>query len=415
MPKLYPLEKIIEFANQGNPEFQHRLARRHLARTKDYGEAKKWLELAADQGYAPALIDLGHSYFIGKYTEKDAEKGERYFRLAIAQGDSKAMLQLGRIYWYGNYVPKNEEEALKLWRQSAELGNAGALSALGKCYLRGDGLEQNYDEAFKCFVAADDKDMLGTCYLHGWGVKRDVNKTIELWSDFAESYHSHGMYETLWHLLIDGIEMEPDYERGFYWLNYAAYADEGDPEGGDYNARYELARCYYEGKGTGKDVKRALKLFRSTIELFYRYDGAASVSAEPDRIINARRILVKHGYKSEINKLKKAAENGDAKAAEILREFEIDFDIPKPTPMVTVEVKEIPVAQGKPMRESPINIAVGDKVLHKIFGEGYVCESEDGNILVEFASVGKKKFLNPEAFIKGFLNYGPSTFGCKIK
>jgi TPR repeat protein len=313
------------------------------------------------------------------------------------------MFELGSIYWNGYYIPKNTEEALKLWRQSAEIGNSVALSALGTCYLRGEGLEQNYDEAFKCFVEADDKDMLGTCYLHGWGVKRDVNKTIELWSDFAESYHSHGMYETLWHLLIDGIEMEPDYERGFYWLNYAAYADEGDPEGGDYNARYELARCYYEGKGTRKDVKRALKLFRSTIELFYRYDGAASVSAEPDRIINARRILVKHGYKSEINKLKKAAGNGDAKAAEILREFEIDFDIPKPTPMVTVEVKEIPVAPEKTMRESPINIAVGDKVLHKTFGEGCVCESDDGYICVEFASVGQKKFLNPEAFNNEFL------------
>jgi TPR repeat protein len=347
---------------------------------------------------------LGYFYLTESYAQKDIAKGERYFRSAIEQGDSTAMFQLGSIYWNGYYIPKNTEEALKLWRQSAELGNGGALSALGTCYLRGEGLEQNYDEAFECFVEADDKDMLGTCYLHGWGVKRDVNKTIELWSDFAESYNSHGLYEALWHLLIDGIEMEPDYERGFYWLNYAAYADEGDPEGGDYNARYELARCYYEGKGTRKDVKRALKLFRSTIELFYRYDGSASVSAEPDRIINARRILVKHGYKSEINKLKKAAENGDAKAAEILREFEIDFDIPKPTPMVTVDVKETPVAPAKPMREPPINIAVGDKVLHKTFGEGCVCESNDGYICVEF-DIGKKKFLNPEAFNKGFLKF----------
>ena len=85
-----------------------------------------------------------------------------------------------------------------------------------------------------------------------------------------------------------------------------------------------------------------------------------------------------------------------------MREFEIDFDIPKLTPMVTVEVKEIPVAPGKPKRESPINIAVGDKVLHKTFGEGCVCESDDGYICVEFA-IGKKKFLNPEAFNNEFL------------
>ncbi len=395
------IEEIIEKANLGDAEAQYSLGKAYLSGRhieRDCITAVKWLKSSAAQGNEDAMISLGMCYMRGNGVEKNVLEGIKLWTMAADLGNKKAMINLASLYYNGSYgFDVDYNEAFK-WYTKAD-----CKSGMGECYLYGYGVDQNYDEAFKCFVAADDKRMLGECYLHGWGVKRDVNKTIELWSDFAESYYSHGMYETLWHLLIDGIEMEPDYERGFYWLNYAAYADEGDPEGGDYNARYELARCYYEGKGTRKDVKRALKLFRSTIELFYRYDGSASVSAEPDRIINARRILVKHGYKSEINKLKKAAENGDAKAAEILREFEIDFDIPKPTPMVTVDVKEIPVAPAKPMREPLINIAVGDKVLHKTFGEGCVCESDDGYICVEFAA-GKKKFLNPEAFNDGFLS-----------
>ena len=441
MSKLYPLEKIIEFANQGNPEFQHRLARHHLARTKDYGEAKKWLELAADQGYAPALIDLGHSYFIGKYTEKDAAKGEKYFRLAIAQGDSKAMLQLGNIYWYGEYVPKNEEEALKLWRQSAELGNVAALVRLGMCYLYGNGLDQNYEEAFKCYLAADDKEMLGTCYLKGWGVDRNVEKTIELWESACEERtRYYAVMFLLAHLYGDGIEMEPDYKKALYWWDELAHNDSGEflQDGAFAEAVYQIACCFYEGKGFKKNLKSALRYFKSTIDVFYdqepdiyfhefdperhvvilrsyEKDEKCFISQEPDFIIHARKILIKHGQKSIINKTKKAAQLGDVKAAEILNEFGIEYIIPKQPEPVIPEVKQDPVVKAEPKREPPVPVFVGDLLYHKNFGEGVVCEVDDDRICVEFASVGKKKFLNPEAFNKGFLSDRLDTFGCKIK
>ena len=426
MYKSYTLEEKIELANQGNPEFQHRLARHHLAITKDYSEAKKWLELAADQGYSPALIDLGYFYLTEKYTEKDTEKGEGYFRLAIAKGDSNAMLMLGYIYWHGDYVPENKGEALRLWRQSAELGNGGALRALGKCYLYGNVVEKNYDEAFRCFVAADDKLMLGECYLNGFGVERDIERTIELWKEGAE-LPSYTYIEKLAHLYGDGIDMVPDHEKALNWWFEMVHEDDEDGKiKGSVEAMYQIACHYYEGKGIKKSVTKALKWFKHAIDMLYLDDGIARyekydrelhdmvypsykvdnkcyISQEPDFIIHARKILIKHGCKSIINKTKKATENGDLKAAEILREFEIDFDVPKPTPTIVVETKEEAAVPEKPKREPPINIAVGDKVLHKTFGEGCVCESEDGYILVEFASVGEKKFLNPEVFSQGFL------------
>ena len=66
MSKHYPLEKTIEFANQGNPEFQHRLARHHLARTKDYGEAKKFAAIVERQKTNP--IDI--SVYLSERTER---------------------------------------------------------------------------------------------------------------------------------------------------------------------------------------------------------------------------------------------------------------------------------------------------------------------------------------------------------
>ena len=42
MYKHYDLETIITRAEQGEAEFQYRLGRHHLARTKNYNEAEKW-------------------------------------------------------------------------------------------------------------------------------------------------------------------------------------------------------------------------------------------------------------------------------------------------------------------------------------------------------------------------------------
>ena len=397
----YNIDEIIEKANNGDAEAQYQLGRQYLVGRlidKNPVKAIKWIRLAAEQGNEDAIIDLGWYYIWGKICDKNIPEGLRLLKSVADRGNREAMNRLADFYRAGSVygIDVDYAEAFK-WYTAAD-----NKSRIGECYLYGRGVEQDYKMAVKYFVEADDKDMLGECYLHGWGVEKNVDKTIELWESISE-HTSHIINDKLLHLYLDGDFIEPNYEKAFWLLNNEAFREDGDPDGGSYEARYELARCYYEGKGVKKDTKLALKLFRSTIELFYRYDGSASISEEPDCILNARRILVKHGYKSEINKLKKAAENGDAKAAEILREFEIDFDIPKIAPVVTVEVKEIPVAPEKPKREPPIDIAVGDTVLHKTFGEGCVCESDDGYICVEFASVGQKKFLNPEAFNKEFL------------
>jgi hypothetical protein len=164
-----------------------------------------------------------------------------------------------------------------------------------------------------------------------------------------------------------------------------------------------LACCYYEGKGIKQDVRRALKLFRSTIELFNKYEGNSSISNEPDYITKSRQILVNNGYKSEVNKLKKAAEQGDKKAIGILEEAGIEFVAPKHSTTIPNKVADEPIMRETPKRELPIDIIVGENVTHKTLGDGIVRESNDGYICVEFAA-GKKKFLNPEAFNDGFLS-----------
>ena len=151
MSKHYPLETVIEFANQGNPEFQHRLARHHLARTKDHGEAKKWLELAADQGYVPALVDLGDIYLSDKYGIKNLDKAEQYFLKASELGGSDDMDKIGGAY----YRYRHYNEAIKWLTLSAEQGNAWAQLDLGHLYQYNKKV-RNFDEAIKWLTLAAD-------------------------------------------------------------------------------------------------------------------------------------------------------------------------------------------------------------------------------------------------------------------
>lgn len=383
MYKHYDLETIITRAELGEAEFQYRLGRHHLARTENYTEAMKWFNLAANQGDVSAMIDLGRIYLHDKYGVKDLDKAEQYFQKASELGGTEAMNKIGGEYYcYGNYneaikwfkasnnykslgdfyfhgygFDQNYEEAFKCYLK------AKAHYQLGECYLYGYGVDQNYDEAFKCYLASGDKDMLGECYLHGFGVERNVEKTIELWQSASEERCRY--YEImlkLAHLYGDGIEMPPDYEKAYYWWCELAHNDGGEfgQEGAWPEAMYQLACYNYEGKGVKKSIKRALKFFKYTIDLFYnmkclfwteynrdkhaietitpKIEGDITISDEPDFIVHARKVLVKHGHKSIINKTKKAAQNGDEKAAEILNEFGIEYDTPKLTEVVAPEV-----------------------------------------------------------------------------
>jgi len=452
MYKCYNLETIIARAEQGEAEFQYRLGRHHLARTQNYSEAMKWLNLAANQGDVSAMIDLGGIYLRDKYGVKDLDKAEQYFQKASELGGTEAMNKIGGAY----YGVRNYNEAIKWFKASnnySRLGDfyfhgygfdqnyeeafkcylkAKAHYKLGTCYLYGYGVDQNYDEAFKSYLASGDKDMLGECYLHGWGVERNVNKTIELWEAATEERcRYYDVMLKLGHLYGDGIEMEPNYEKALNWWYQLAENDSGEfgQEGAWAEAMYQLACYYYEGKGVKKSMKWALKYFKYTIDLFYdkqdqgrvwwteynrdkhaielishKIEGDITISDEPDFIIHARKVLVKHGCKSVINKTKKAAQNGDETAIKILKEFGIEFVVPVVPETVVEEAEAETVLVEVAKREPPIELTVGEIVTHRIFGEGCVCEAEDGVVYVEFPSVGKKKFLNPEAFYGGYLS-----------
>jgi TPR repeat protein len=87
-------------------------------------EAHDWIKRAADQDYAPGLVNLaGHG--LGSEV-LDLVKLVEGHKRAAAMGDPVAMELLGVAYYHGYGVPDDEDEALRWYRAAFDAGNFDA-------------------------------------------------------------------------------------------------------------------------------------------------------------------------------------------------------------------------------------------------------------------------------------------------
>ena len=100
---------------------------------RDYVQAKKWLQEAAEEGIADALYILGTiDYQLG-----DIEKAIADFESAAEKGYSAAYYQLGKMYHSGFGVAKNPTKAYELFQRGAELGHIFARREIAVYSLKG--------------------------------------------------------------------------------------------------------------------------------------------------------------------------------------------------------------------------------------------------------------------------------------
>jgi TPR repeat protein len=62
--------------------------------TLDYSEAAKWVQKAAEQGYARAQVDFGRLYEQGKGVPLDYVSAYAWYRLALAGGDERGRARM---------------------------------------------------------------------------------------------------------------------------------------------------------------------------------------------------------------------------------------------------------------------------------------------------------------------------------
>lgn len=103
----------------------------------DYTAALKWYRKAADQGYAPAQVNLGSMYFEGQGVARDFQEALKWYREAADQGYAPAQFNLGAIYAQGHKgIPKDPLMAYVWFSRSAVLGDEDAQRARQKISAR---------------------------------------------------------------------------------------------------------------------------------------------------------------------------------------------------------------------------------------------------------------------------------------
>jgi len=100
--------RLTDAAENGDAEAQYRLAYLYLGFTPgikgDNYAGARWLEKAAEQGYAPAMRELGAYYENGTGVPQNKEKALFWFNKAVEHGDEKAKTSLDRVSGKGCFV-----------------------------------------------------------------------------------------------------------------------------------------------------------------------------------------------------------------------------------------------------------------------------------------------------------------------
>jgi hypothetical protein len=117
-------------AAQGQMDAQAALGKLYLLPSAEHGtnylnytEALRLLRLAADQGSAPAMNNLGVAFENGIGVKLDFTEAGRWYRAAAEQGDPAAQANLGQLYFDGRGMPYDLVQAYKWFKLSSNQGN----------------------------------------------------------------------------------------------------------------------------------------------------------------------------------------------------------------------------------------------------------------------------------------------------
>jgi TPR repeat protein len=170
---------MLKSAEQGYTPAQLAMGKMYLINVRDngpipdYGDADRWLRLAATQGDADAQFWLGTGYERGWFGGTDYREALKWLRKAAAQGLPTAQYCLGQMYEEGKGIPESDSLAAIWYRKAADhfpdMGRVGgiweAAVQLANLYRHGR-LPKDDTQAYMWFaivgssvVPADDYDM----------------------------------------------------------------------------------------------------------------------------------------------------------------------------------------------------------------------------------------------------------------
>ena len=302
----YAQTDLEKKARKGNVKAQSELADLYYEK-KDYENAFRWAEMAAEKGFAEAQNTLGRLYVYGLGCKKDEVKAFEWFLKAAKQGLANAQKNIGICYDEGVGCTQDYVKAFEWYLKAAKQGLADAQFSIGYCYFHGEGCKQNYAQAFEWYLKAAYQGYaaaqtnVGVCYSYGYGCPQDYTKAFEWYLKASNQDRTLAQYN-IGNCYSEGKGCTQNYTKAFEWYLKAA-------EAGYKRAMSAVGNSYLLGEGIAADEEKAL----------YWYE-----KGENDAILS---FLYYHGvgttadYSKAFQYALKGAENGSSKAQAMLGHF----------------------------------------------------------------------------------------------
>lgn len=232
---------------------------------RDYIEARRNYQKAADGGNMYALTNLAWFSVYGTDGAVDVDQGKRMFEQAAKAGNAYGQASLGWLYreGYGG-IAQDYEEAARWYQLAADQGYANAMATVAWFYREGLGLSKDLAQSLAWYKkAAEGGDVnamssLGWAYQNGLGTEQDYVEAKTWYEKAANVGDSYSMALLGWFYDV-GTGVAQDYAQARIWYEMAANA-------GSAYAMGNLSRLYDYGLGTKADAREAVRWAAASVE-----------------------------------------------------------------------------------------------------------------------------------------------------
>jgi TPR repeat protein len=174
---------------------------------RNYSEAVKHYQKAANLNHFQAKTNLGYLYFNGLGVQKNYKKAFYWNKQVVDQApDPIANFNLGLAYLKGLGVDKNYQKAMSNYKIARKMGHVSAVNSLGYMYDNGLGVKTNKQIARDYYIEAATKgDSFATNNLGGIAYKKGNYKEARQWYERAVSMGNKLAIKNLENLNIKGL------------------------------------------------------------------------------------------------------------------------------------------------------------------------------------------------------------------
>ncbi|EBC3975582.1 sel1 repeat family protein, partial [Salmonella enterica] len=163
----------ILWAREGDPKVAYQTAKlvstlyfNNATKTIDIAEALKWLRISAEKGDADSQTLLGFLYeHAGLGLQPDGEKARKWYEMAAQQGNGEALYTLGRVYYSGVLVNVDYDKALYFFKKAYEKELQAAADYLAQMYFNGQGVDVDCQQSWHYYDNSYIKKMTQRDYL----------------------------------------------------------------------------------------------------------------------------------------------------------------------------------------------------------------------------------------------------------